>query len=102
MNPLLPVGVVALLISGMALPVDVEDPSLTVTQDEDGYYLLDIDQDRAGPGYLSVKVRYWDGATGGILIAASAPFTIAAESILSASYVTDDGKVYRWSGGVDE
>lgn len=98
MNPLIPVGVVALLIAGAAIPV--EEPRITVTVDDDQLYHIDIDQHRAGPGFLHVKVNYWNGDTGTFRIGASAPFTIPCESLISVEYRTLDGKVYTWDGEV--
>lgn len=98
MNPLIPVGVVAIILAGVAIPA--EEPSITVTVDDDQNYHIYLDQHRTGPGYLHVKVNYWGGDTGTFRIAASAPFTIPCQSLISVEYHALDGKKYVWDGEV--
>lgn len=98
MNPLIPIGIAAIVLAGVAIPA--EEPSITVTVDDDQLYHIYLDQHRAGPGYLHVKVLYWDGNTGTFRIAASAPFTIPCMELLQVEYHADSGKTYVWDGEV--
>lgn len=97
---LLSVSAVVLTAVGLVILTDGESvPPITVEQDYDGFFVVEVDQKTLGPGVLHVTMDHW-GDRGEANVRASSPYVFSCSDVLSVEYVSDTGTVTVWGGGM--